>query len=70
MVVCYYNSSYLLQQQLSSDEGNFETTKLFTSKELEKATNNYNANRILGKEGRRTVYKGMLPDGRIVKSQK
>ncbi|KAI8568536.1 hypothetical protein RHMOL_Rhmol02G0208300 [Rhododendron molle] len=70
MVVCYYNSSYLLQQQLSSDEGNFETTKLFTSKELEKATNNYNANRILGKEGRGTVYKGMLPDGRIVKSQK
>ncbi|KAE9445138.1 hypothetical protein C3L33_22964, partial [Rhododendron williamsianum] len=42
------NGGLLLQQQLSSDQGNLETTKLFTSKELEKATDNYNANRILG----------------------
>ncbi|KAG5562333.1 hypothetical protein RHGRI_005160 [Rhododendron griersonianum] len=60
------NGGLLLQQQLSSsDQGNLETTKLFTSKELDKATDNYNANRILGQGGQGTVYKGMLTDGRI-----
>ncbi|KAF7151221.1 hypothetical protein RHSIM_Rhsim02G0165000 [Rhododendron simsii] len=64
------NGGLLLQQQLSSDQGNLETTKLFTSKELEKATDNYNANRILGQGGQGTVYKGMLIDGRIVAIKK
>ncbi|KAE9445419.1 hypothetical protein C3L33_22683, partial [Rhododendron williamsianum] len=65
------NGGLLLQQQLSSsDQGNLETTKLFTSKELEKATDNYNANRILGQGGQGTVYKGMLTDGRIVAIKK
>ncbi|KAF7138657.1 hypothetical protein RHSIM_Rhsim07G0080800 [Rhododendron simsii] len=64
------NGGLLLQQQLSSDQGNLETTQLFTSKELEKATDNYNANRILGQGGQGTVYKGMLTDGRIVAIKK
>ncbi|KAF7124090.1 hypothetical protein RHSIM_Rhsim12G0056700 [Rhododendron simsii] len=64
------NGGLLLQQQLSSDQGNLETTKLFTSKELKKATDNYNANRILGQGGQGTVYKGMLADGRIVAIKK
>ncbi|XP_058196480.1 wall-associated receptor kinase-like 8 [Rhododendron vialii] len=64
------NGGLLLQQQLSSDQGNLETTKLFTSKELEKATDNYNANRILGQGGQGTVYKGMLTDGSIVAIKK
>ncbi|KAF7145440.1 hypothetical protein RHSIM_Rhsim04G0095200 [Rhododendron simsii] len=64
------NGGLLLQQQLSSDQGNLETTKLFTSKELKKATDNYNANRILGQGGQGTVYKGMLTDGRIVAIKK
>ncbi|KAJ0013887.1 hypothetical protein Pint_20400 [Pistacia integerrima] len=51
------NGGLLLQQQLSSTEGNIEKTRLFTSKELEKATDNYNANRILGQGGQGTVYK-------------
>ncbi|KAM7481389.1 hypothetical protein LguiB_005972 [Lonicera macranthoides] len=61
------NGGLLLQKQLSSgEEGNVEKSKLFTSKELEKATDRYNKNRILGQGGQGTVYKGMLTDGRIV----
>ncbi|KAF8405751.1 hypothetical protein HHK36_007828 [Tetracentron sinense] len=42
------NGGLLLQQQMSSeDEGSVEQTKIFTTRELEKATDNYNENRIL-----------------------
>ncbi|OMP08310.1 hypothetical protein COLO4_06593 [Corchorus olitorius] len=44
--------------------------RFFTSKELEKATDHYNENRILGQGGQGTVYKGMLADGRIVAIKK
>ncbi|XP_074311360.1 wall-associated receptor kinase-like 9 [Silene latifolia] len=60
------NGGLLLQQQMSSDEGVVETTKLFTVTELEKATDNFNDNRILGQGGQGMVYKGMLMDGKIV----
>ncbi|KAM7497117.1 hypothetical protein LguiA_021531 [Lonicera macranthoides] len=65
------NGGLLLEQQLSSgEEGNVDKTKIFTSKELEKATDQYNKNRILGQGGQGTVYKGMLTDGRIVAIKK
>ncbi|KAM7478084.1 hypothetical protein LguiA_026297 [Lonicera macranthoides] len=61
------NGGLLLQKQLSlGEEGNVEKCKLFTSKDLEKATDRYNKNRIIGQGGQGTVYKGMLIDGRIV----
>jgi serine/threonine protein kinase len=60
------NGGLLLQQQLSSHEANVENTKLFSSKDLDKATDRFNVNRILGQGGQGTVYKGMLADGRIV----
>ncbi|KAJ4718212.1 putative Kinase [Melia azedarach] len=60
------NGGLLLQQEISSTNGNIEKTKVFTSKELEKATDNFNMNRILGQGGQGTVYKGMLADGKIV----
>ncbi|KAM3694173.1 hypothetical protein ACJW31_07G040200 [Castanea mollissima] len=63
------NGGLLLQQQ-SSNENNVQKTKLFNSKELENATNRFNENRILGKGGQGTVYKGMLVDGRIVAIKK
>ncbi|MBA0664396.1 hypothetical protein Goklo_004410, partial [Gossypium klotzschianum] len=47
-----------------------EKVKLFTSMEIEKATNYYNENRILGQGGQGTVYKGMLTDGSIVAIKK
>ncbi|KAG7579328.1 Protein kinase domain, partial [Arabidopsis thaliana x Arabidopsis arenosa] len=64
------NGGLLLQQQLTATEGNVEKTKVFTSRELEKATENFSLNRILGQGGQGTVYKGMLGDGRIVAVKK
>ncbi|EOA33654.1 hypothetical protein CARUB_v10019823mg [Capsella rubella] len=64
------NGGLLLQQQLTSTEGKVETTKVFSSRELEKATENFSSNRILGQGGQGTVYKGMLVDGRIVAVKK
>ncbi|KAK2987292.1 hypothetical protein RJ640_024655 [Escallonia rubra] len=65
------NGGLLLKQQLSSgEEGTVEKTKVFTSKELEKATDHYHESRILGQGGQGTVYKGMLTDGRIVAVKK
>ncbi|KAG6778132.1 hypothetical protein POTOM_017982 [Populus tomentosa] len=60
------NGGLLLQQQLSSSDGSVQKTKIFSSNELEKATDYFNENRILGHGGQGTVYKGMLPDGSIV----
>ncbi|KAM7481436.1 hypothetical protein LguiB_006019 [Lonicera macranthoides] len=40
--------------------------KQFKIDDLEKATDRYNKNRIIGQGGQGTVYKGMLIDGRIV----
>ena len=67
------NGGLLLQQQLSSrssSEHNIQHTKLFTSKELEKATDQFNESRILGKGGQGMVYKGMLTDGSITAIKK
>ncbi|KAG8477875.1 hypothetical protein CXB51_027519 [Gossypium anomalum] len=64
------NGGFLLQQQMFSHEGSLEKTKIFTSKELDKATDNFNKNRVLGQGGQGTVYKGMLVDGRIVAVKK
>lgn len=64
------NGGLLLQQQMSADEGAIQKSKLFRARELEKATDQFNENRILGRGGQGTVYKGMLPDGRIVAVKK
>lgn len=64
------NGGFLLQQHLSSKEGFAEPTKIFTAQELEKATNNYADDRILGRGGYGTVYKGALPDKSVVAIRK
>ncbi|CAN6823590.1 unnamed protein product [Brassica oleracea] len=58
------------EQQMFSLHGNVNKTKLFTSNDLEKATDRFNASRILGQGGQGTVYKGMLEDGMIVAVKK
>ncbi|KMT14779.1 hypothetical protein BVRB_4g075440 [Beta vulgaris subsp. vulgaris] len=63
------NGGLLLQQQVSSDEV-VERIKIFTIDKLEKATDHFNEDRILGQGGRGTVYKGMLGEGRIVAIKK
>uniref|UniRef100_M4EP76 Protein kinase domain-containing protein n=1 Tax=Brassica campestris TaxID=3711 RepID=M4EP76_BRACM len=64
------NGGLLLKQQLTSTEGSIQKSKVFTAKELEKATENFNSTRVLGQGGQGTVYKGMLVDGRIVAVKK
>ncbi|KAJ0832127.1 putative protein kinase RLK-Pelle-WAK family [Helianthus annuus] len=64
------NGGLLLKQQQEADSSLVGKTILFTSRELEKATDNFNENRILGRGGQGTVYKGMLVDGRIVAVKK
>ncbi|KAK9050457.1 hypothetical protein SSX86_030572 [Deinandra increscens subsp. villosa] len=64
------NGGLLLKQQEEADPSLVNKTILYTSSELEKATDNFNENRILGRGGQGTVYKGMLVDGRIVAVKK
>ncbi|XP_073151536.1 wall-associated receptor kinase-like 8 [Henckelia pumila] len=64
------NGGLLLEQHLSATGYGVEKIRLFGSKELARATDRYNENRVLGRGGQGTVYKGMLIDGRIVAVKK
>ncbi|XP_056161242.1 wall-associated receptor kinase-like 6 [Syzygium oleosum] len=64
------NGGLLLQQQLCSFETNVDNNKLFNFKDLERTTDNFNKNRILGQGAQGTIYKGMLADGGIVAIKK
>ncbi|MFQ6667313.1 hypothetical protein Gotur_033378 [Gossypium turneri] len=60
-----------MQKKLSSNEDGLDKAKLFSSEELETATDQYdNKNRILGGGALGIVYKVMLQDGRIVAIKK
>ncbi|KAF4376938.1 hypothetical protein F8388_022654 [Cannabis sativa] len=65
------NGGLMLQQKLSSTEkGPVETTKIFTAKELEMATDNYHESRIIGEGGYGIVYKGIFPNNKVVAIKK
>ncbi|KAH6759361.1 hypothetical protein C2S51_019596 [Perilla frutescens var. frutescens] len=62
------NGGILLQEKLISrrEAGSTEMVKVFSSSELEKATNAFHNSTIIGEGGFGTVYKGVLADNRIV----
>ncbi|XP_075647133.1 wall-associated receptor kinase 2-like [Castanea sativa] len=64
------NGGLILQQKLSKQENSAEKTKIFTMKELRKATNNYDETLIIGRGGFGIVYKGILPNNTIVAIKK
>ncbi|KAF5467852.1 hypothetical protein F2P56_012064, partial [Juglans regia] len=64
------NGGLMLQQRLPNQTGSTETAKVFSTEELEKATDNYSKSRVLGQGGYDVVYKGILLDNRVVAIKK
>ncbi|KAM3223861.1 hypothetical protein ACQJBY_057321 [Aegilops geniculata] len=69
-----HNGGVILQQQMRSYSGTAGGGgggfKIFSEEELEKATNNFAADHILGRGGHGIVYKGVLEDKTVVAIKK
>jgi serine/threonine protein kinase len=62
------NGGVLLQQQMKYLKTT--TFKIYTKEELEKATNKFSEERVLGRGGHGIVYKGILEDGSVAAIKK
>ena len=60
----------MLQQKLSNRKGSVETGIIYSAKELKKATNNYDESRVIGQGGYGIVYKGILPNNKVIAIKK
>ena len=59
------NGAILLEKQISCNQGrDIETIRVFSAKDIQQATNNYDPHLILGTEIA-TVYKGNLDDKQV-----
>ncbi|XP_020596322.1 wall-associated receptor kinase 5-like [Phalaenopsis equestris] len=56
----------LLRQQLSINEGLADSSRIFSSEELQRATAGYSDTHIIGTSSYGKVYRGILDDGRTV----
>ncbi|KEH40338.1 wall-associated receptor kinase-like protein [Medicago truncatula] len=64
------NGGFILLQKLFTREDTSQSAQIFTEKELKKATNSYDESLIIGRGGFGTIFKGVLPDNRIVAVKK
>jgi hypothetical protein len=64
------NGGSILLQQLSTREDTSQSAQIFTEDELKKATKNYDESLIIGRGGFGTVFKGILPNNKIVAVKK
>uniref|UniRef100_A0A0E0NMM5 Protein kinase domain-containing protein n=1 Tax=Oryza rufipogon TaxID=4529 RepID=A0A0E0NMM5_ORYRU len=63
------NGGVILQQQMHSG-GGAHGFRIFSTEELKRATNNFAADRVLGRGGHGVVYKGLLEDKTVVAIKK
>ncbi|CAH1443459.1 unnamed protein product [Lactuca virosa] len=63
------NGGALLKQKLNSQEAAYTVT-VYSMEQLRKATDNYSNERIVGRGGFGIVYKGILPDKRVIAIKK
>nr|GMD51052.1 putative wall-associated receptor kinase-like 16 [Ipomoea batatas] len=64
------NGGLILQQKIAQGSVSSGTTRIFTTEDLKRATNNYDQTRIIGQGGFGIVYKGHLLDGQIIAVKK
>ncbi|KAI3677563.1 hypothetical protein L6452_36829 [Arctium lappa] len=63
------NGGAFLKQKLKAP-GTSDTITIFSTEQLQKATDNYSEERIIGRGGYGVVYKGILPDKHVVAIKK
>nr|XP_043637174.1 wall-associated receptor kinase 2-like [Erigeron canadensis] len=64
------NGGTLLKRKMNSQVGSQEAMTLFSTEQLRKATANFSQEHIIGRGAYGVVYKGLLPDKRVVAIKK